>query len=165
MPEEKSNSRAEEGARSVKEVFLHIAFANYFFPSFIGAKPPAGISPAMEKLPPIKRRLVKTSFTHIRQAVTKLADADLDKQTKFFGQDTPPWSKKATSCPTVTAPRQLGFFGMLVFLRPALRCVPLRFLPREPLVLELFFVAANPAGAMPSSNANARKLERIVFIH
>ena len=54
---------------------------------------------------------------------------------------------------------------MLVFLRPALRCVPLRFLPREPFVVEFFFVAANPAGAMPSSNVNARKLERLVFLH
>src|ERR1700685_3934655 len=45
MPEEKYNWRPEEGVRSVKEVFLHIAFANYFLPSFIGAKPPAGISP------------------------------------------------------------------------------------------------------------------------
>jgi len=168
MPEEKYNWRPEEGVRSVKEVFLHIAFANYFLPSFIGVKPPAGISPAMEKAPADKAKVletVKNSFAYIRQVVTNLPDADLDKQTKFFGQYTPPWSKKATSCPTVTAPRQLGFFGMLVFLRPALRCVPLRFLPREPLVLELFFVAANPAGTMPSSNVNARKLERIVFIH
>jgi hypothetical protein len=57
MPEEKSNSRAEEGARSVKEVFLQIAFANYLFPSFIGAKPPAGISPAMEKAPADKTKV------------------------------------------------------------------------------------------------------------
>jgi uncharacterized damage-inducible protein DinB len=127
MPEEKYNWRPEEGVRSVKEVFLHIAFANYFLPSFIGAKPPAGISPAMEKAPADKAKVletVKSSFAHIRQVVTNLPDADLDKQTKFFGQEmtyremlfltanhmhehlgqsiayartnhvTPPWSKK-----------------------------------------------------------------------
>jgi len=127
MPEEKYNWRPEEGVRSVKEVFLHIAFANYFLPSFIGVKPPAGISPAMEKAPADKAKVletVKNSFAHIRQVVTNLPDADLDKQTKFFGQEmtyreflfftanhmhehlgqsiayartnhvTPPWSKK-----------------------------------------------------------------------
>jgi uncharacterized damage-inducible protein DinB len=128
MPEEKYNWRPEEGVRSVKEVFLHIAFANYFLPSFIGAKPPAGISPAMEKAPADKAKVletVKNSFAHIRLAVSNLPDADLDKQTKFFGQEmsyremlfftanhmhehlgqsiayartnhvTPPWSKKS----------------------------------------------------------------------
>ena len=55
---------------------------------------------------------------------------------------------------------------MLVFLRPALRCVPLRFLPREPFLVELllFFVAANPVELAPINKVNARKLERIVFI-
>jgi hypothetical protein len=48
-PEEKYDWRPEEGVRCVKEVFLHIAFANYFSPSFIGAKPPAGISPPYGK--------------------------------------------------------------------------------------------------------------------
>jgi uncharacterized damage-inducible protein DinB len=128
MPEEKYNWRPEEGVRSVKEVFMHIAFANYFLPSFIGAKPPAGISPAMEKASADKAKVletVKSSFAHIRQVVTNLPDADLDKQTKFFGQEmtyremlfftanhmhehlgqsiayartnhvTPPWSKKS----------------------------------------------------------------------
>lgn len=128
MPEEKYNWRPEEGVRSIKEVYLHIAFANYFLPSFIGVKPPAGISPAMEKAPGDKAKVletVKSSFAYIRQAVTNLPDADLDKQTKFFGQDmtyrsllffmanhmhehlgqsiayartnrvTPPWSKKS----------------------------------------------------------------------
>jgi uncharacterized damage-inducible protein DinB len=90
MPEEKYNWRPEEGVRSIKEVYLHIAFANYFLPSFIGAKPPAGVSPAMEKAPADKAKVletVKTSFAHIRQIVTNLPDADLDKPTKFFGQD------------------------------------------------------------------------------
>jgi len=128
MPEEKYNWRPEEGVRSIKEVYVHIAFANYFLPSFIGVKPPAGISPAMEKAPADKAKVIETvkaSFAHIRQVVTNLPDADLDKQTKFFGQEmtyrgmlfftanhmhehlgqsiayartnhvTPPWSKKA----------------------------------------------------------------------
>ena len=127
MPEEKYNWRPEEGVRSNKEVYVHIAFANYFLPSFIGVKPPAGISPAMEKAPADKAKVIETvkaSFVYIRQVVANLPDADLDKQTKFFGQEmtyrgmlfftanhmhehlgqsiayartnhvTPPWSKK-----------------------------------------------------------------------
>ncbi len=130
MPEEKYGWRPEEGVRSVKEVYVHIAFANYFLPNFIGVKPPAGVSPAMEKAAMDKAKVietVKTSFAHIRQAVTNLSDADLEKQTKFFGRDmtysqllffmanhmhehlgqsiayartnhvTPPWSKKGDS--------------------------------------------------------------------
>jgi hypothetical protein len=57
---------------------------------------------------------------------------------------------------------------MLVFLRPALRWVPLRFLPRELFLVELFFVSANPADVVaiaPISKVNARKEERIVFMH
>ena len=89
MPAEKYSWRPEEGVRSIQEVYLHIAFANYFLPSFIGAKPPAGISPAMEKAPADKAKVVETvkgSFEHIRQVVTNLPDGDLDKQTEFFGQ-------------------------------------------------------------------------------
>ena len=89
MPEEKYGWRPEEGVRSVKEVYLHIAFANYFLPSFIGVKAPAGISPAMEKAPADKAKVIETvkaSFAHIRRIVTDLPDADLNKQTKFFDQ-------------------------------------------------------------------------------
>lgn len=60
---------------------------------------------------------------------------------------------------------------MFVFCRPALRWEPLRLLPREPFLEPLlFFVLANAAGMVPISvapvnNVNARKLERIVFMH
>jgi uncharacterized damage-inducible protein DinB len=130
MPEEKYGWRPEEGVRSVKEVYVHIAFANYFLPNFLGVKPPAGTSPAMEKAAMDKAKVIETvkaSFQHIRTAVTNMPDSDLDKQTKFFGQDmtyrqmlffianhmhehlgqsiayartnhvTPPWSKKGDS--------------------------------------------------------------------
>jgi uncharacterized damage-inducible protein DinB len=130
MPEEKYGWRPEEGVRSIKEVYVHIALTNYFLPSFLGVKPPAGVSPAMEKAAMDKAKVIETvkaSFTHIRQAVMNLPDADLDKQTKVFGQEwtyrqvlyftanhmhehlgqsiayartnhvTPPWSKKGDS--------------------------------------------------------------------
>ena len=59
---------------------------------------------------------------------------------------------------------------MLVFFRPGLRWDPLRLLPREPC-FEKFaaFVLANASGVAirvaPINKINARKLERIVFMH
>jgi hypothetical protein len=60
---------------------------------------------------------------------------------------------------------------MLVFLRPALCCGPLRFL-LWPFLVELLpsLVAATPVevvaiSAAPSSRVSARKVERIVFMH
>ena len=91
MPEAKYGWRPEEGVRSVSEVFVHIAGANYLFPNFVGVKPPAGISPTMEKTVTEKAKVVETlkaSFAHARQAVEGLSDADLHKPVKLFGQQT-----------------------------------------------------------------------------
>lgn len=49
MPAEKYSWRPAEGVRSVSEVFVHVAGANYLFPSMAGVKPPAGIDRNMEK--------------------------------------------------------------------------------------------------------------------
>jgi uncharacterized damage-inducible protein DinB len=91
MPPEKYSWRPAEGVRSISEVYMHIAVANSFLPNFIGVKPPAGFSPAMEKTVKEKAEVVaalKASFAHVREAVANLPDADLDKPTKLFGQQT-----------------------------------------------------------------------------
>ena len=91
MPEEKYTWRPGEGVRSISEVYMHIAGANYLFPSFIGVKPPGNISQSMEKTVTAKAdvvKMVKESFAHARQAVMNMSDADLDKPTKFFGRET-----------------------------------------------------------------------------
>jgi hypothetical protein len=61
---------------------------------------------------------------------------------------------------------------MFVFCRPGLRCEPLRLLPRLPFLDEprLFFVLAKAADVVsisvaPIIKVNARKEERIVFMH
>ena len=89
MPQEKYAWRPVTGVRSVSEVFVHIAGANYMLPSFTGVKPPAGISRDMEKTVTDKAKVVellKQSFEHIRGAATGVADADLDKEIKMFGR-------------------------------------------------------------------------------
>ena len=91
MPEEKYSWRPGEGVRSIGEVYVHIAGANFFFPTFLGVKAPAGMSPNMEKTITDKAKVIETvkaSFAHARQAVANLTDADLEKSTKAFGRET-----------------------------------------------------------------------------
>jgi len=90
MPEEKYTWRPAEGVRSVSEVYMHVAGANFFFPRIIGIQPPAGLSREMEKITD-KAKVVETlkqSFEHARQAALNTADADLDKGVKLFGRDS-----------------------------------------------------------------------------
>src|SRR5216684_731238 len=90
MPAEKYSWRPAEGVRSVSEVFVHVAGANYLFPSMAGVKPPAGIDRNMEKTITEKAKVqeaLKKSFEHAREAVTGLSDADMSRAIKMFGRD------------------------------------------------------------------------------
>lgn len=89
-PEEKYAWRPAEGVRSVSEVYMHIAGANFFLSRILGVQPPAGFSREMEKISD-KAKVVETlkqSFGHVRQAALNTADADLDKAVKLFGRDS-----------------------------------------------------------------------------
>jgi uncharacterized damage-inducible protein DinB len=89
MPAEKYSWRPQ-GARSVSEIYMHIASGNFGFMRLLGVQPPAGIDPpALEKSVTEKARVVeilKQSFAHVRRAVLNTSDADLDKSVQFFGQ-------------------------------------------------------------------------------
>lgn len=89
-PQEKYSWRPGEGVRSVAEVFMHVATANYFIPESAGFKPPAGIEPNLEKINDKAKvvELLKGSFQHDRQALASTTDADLDKTIKLFGSET-----------------------------------------------------------------------------
>jgi uncharacterized damage-inducible protein DinB len=87
MPAEKYSWRPMEGVRSVGEVYMHIAGANYMIPAALGAKAPAGISRDMEKTVTDKAKIIeqlKQSFAHVRQAIESSTD---NKATKLFGRD------------------------------------------------------------------------------
>jgi len=75
--------------RSIAEVFLHVAAANYNLPKLIGTPPPAGIEvKSMEKSTTDKAKVVNTlkdSFAHLKEAIVKMPDADLDKSLDWFG--------------------------------------------------------------------------------
>lgn len=91
-PAEKYIWKPAEGVRSTGQVFLHVAAANYFLPTFVGAKAPEGLDLRnLEKDAADKAKTVDTlkkSFDHAKQAVQAVADADLDKAVKIFGRDS-----------------------------------------------------------------------------
>lgn len=89
VPAEKYSWRPAAGVRSISEVFMHVAGANYLFPSMAGVKPPEGIDRNMEKTVTEKSKVqdaLKQSFEHARKAVQGLSDADMAKEIKFFGR-------------------------------------------------------------------------------
>ncbi|MGB9466111.1 MAG: DinB family protein [Candidatus Acidiferrum sp.] len=91
VPAEKYTWRPGEGVRSIGEVFLHVAAANFNLPRLIGVPPPAGLDvPGLEKSTTDKAKIIQTlkdSFAHYRQGVLSLSEADVEKTVKLFGKD------------------------------------------------------------------------------
>lgn len=89
-PAEKFNWRPADGVRSISEVYMHVTGGNYWLPKFAGIEPPAGkLTSDMEKTVTEKAKVIealKGSFTHVRDAISKTSDADLDKPIEFFGK-------------------------------------------------------------------------------
>ncbi|MFN2566533.1 MAG: DinB family protein [Gemmatimonadaceae bacterium] len=92
MPAEKYTWRPAEGVRSVGEVFLHVAGANYSLTRRIGTPPPSGFQgQGFDKSTTEKAKVVdhlKQSFAHMRTAALKAADADADKTMPWFNNST-----------------------------------------------------------------------------
>jgi uncharacterized damage-inducible protein DinB len=67
---------------------MHIAGGNYYLPTFIGIKAPEGMKADAEKTVTNKAEIakaLKASFDHLRNVVTSVSGADLDKTAEFFG--------------------------------------------------------------------------------
>ena len=89
MPEEKYNWRPAPGVRSVSEVFMHIAGANYLLSTFLGVEPPAGLDSDLEKHVTRKAEVLaqlRKSFEHLRNATATVND--LETRVKMFGSAT-----------------------------------------------------------------------------
>jgi len=89
-PADKLTWRPSAGVRSVSEVFMHVAGANYMLPGMMGVKPPEGLSRDMEKTVTDKAEIVswlKKSFAHLRAAGAGMDDAAVSKTMKVFGRD------------------------------------------------------------------------------
>ena len=96
VPQDKFNWRPMEGVRSISEVYLHIADANYLFANFAGLKAPLDNKTLMDEKTRDARTTDKAkiaealnaSFDWTKSAVAKLTEADLNKQVEFFGMKT-----------------------------------------------------------------------------
>jgi len=89
IPAEKYTWRPAEGVRSIAEVFLHVATANYNLYKLVGTPPPADFDvKTFEKSTTDKAKVIsalKDSFEHGRKAITAMPDADLEKSLDWFG--------------------------------------------------------------------------------
>ena len=89
MPEAKYAWRPAKEVRSVGEVFMHVAQANYGLPGFMGVAPPEGYKfdgydKSMTKKADIQKAL-HDSFEHMEKAFMAASDADMDKSIDVMG--------------------------------------------------------------------------------
>jgi uncharacterized damage-inducible protein DinB len=90
MPQEKFSWAPSKDVRTFSEVLMHVASANYFFPSLLGIKSETMIDQEMTKKVTEKAEVIsmlKSSFAFLEKAVNETPDADFDKLVKMFGQD------------------------------------------------------------------------------
>ena len=89
IPQDKLTWRPGAGVRSVGEVVMHVTGGNYYIPTFAGVKAPAD-APQGENVSDRATAVqqLKRSFDHVRAAIRNTSDADLDKPTTLFGQQT-----------------------------------------------------------------------------
>ena len=91
VPADKYSWRPAPGVRSVGEVYMHLASANFFLPTLWGVKPPADVDvPNLEKQGGDKAKVaaaLQQSFAHIRRVVDSTPDSDLDRTIKIFGHE------------------------------------------------------------------------------
>jgi uncharacterized damage-inducible protein DinB len=89
IPAEKYSWRPSPGVRSVAEVILHAASANYNMYKFVGMPPPAGLDVlGLETSTTDKAKIIGTlidSYAHARMAITTMTDADLEKTMDWSG--------------------------------------------------------------------------------
>jgi uncharacterized damage-inducible protein DinB len=90
-PPEKFSWRPAQGVRSMSEVYMHIALANFYLLSVTGPKMPAGIkSNDMEKTVTAKPEVIdwlKRSLDAVRTAHASVKPGDLQRKVKIAGRD------------------------------------------------------------------------------
>lgn len=91
MPAEKFTWRPGAQVRSVSEIYMHIAGGNFTIPRAAGVQPPEGIDVrGLDKITDKEKvvAVLRQSCEHVRMAILKTPDSDLDKSVKLYGQDT-----------------------------------------------------------------------------
>jgi uncharacterized damage-inducible protein DinB len=91
IPAEKYSWRPAEGVRSIGEVFMHIAGANYSIPNLMGTPLPAGFDPKnfqnslTDKVQIIEA--LNKSFDSAHNAIDAMTNADFNKPLPKLGPD------------------------------------------------------------------------------
>jgi len=89
-PPEKFSWRPAVGVRSVSEVYMHIAFANFYLLSVTGPKMPADLNANMEKTVTSKTEVIvwlKRSLEAVRTAHAATTAKDLERKVKIADRD------------------------------------------------------------------------------
>jgi uncharacterized damage-inducible protein DinB len=91
IPAEKYGWRPAEGVRSIGEVYLHIASANYNIPNLMGTSLPPGFDPkTFEKSTTDKAQIIDAlnkSFASAHAAIEAMTNADFNKPLPKLGPD------------------------------------------------------------------------------
>ncbi|HEY1250751.1 MAG TPA: DinB family protein [Thermoanaerobaculia bacterium] len=88
MPADKYSWRPAPGVRSVGEVYVHVVAGNSTLPSFLGAARMEGVTRESEKTVTDKAKIVellRKSIDNVKAAAGNVAERDLDKKVKTFG--------------------------------------------------------------------------------
>jgi uncharacterized damage-inducible protein DinB len=86
--------RPADGVRSVSEVFMHVAASNFMIPAMAGIDPPSslpgGSAAAMEGItdPAEVQDALAHSIRHVRHAIARTPDAELDADATLFGRES-----------------------------------------------------------------------------
>lgn len=84
IPADKYSWRPADGVRSVSESLMHVAAANYFFPSLVGQAMPEGVNPRAFEKEHTEKDDVLEVFKGSLKALTKMLElGDLDKDVAF----------------------------------------------------------------------------------
>jgi uncharacterized damage-inducible protein DinB len=89
IPAEKYSWRPAPGVRSVSEVYMHIALANFYLLSVTGPKMPADMKPGLEKTVTNKADVIqwlKRSLAAVKTARAELNPGDLERKVKIEGK-------------------------------------------------------------------------------
>src|ERR1700755_1848300 len=89
IPADKYSWRPAPGVRSVSEVFMHIAIANFCLLSFTGPKMPADMKPDLEKSVTKKSDVIdwlNRSLDAVKTARAQLKPGDLERKVKIEGK-------------------------------------------------------------------------------
>lgn len=85
MPEDKYSYTPAEGVRTVGEVFVHTAQANYYFMNLITGKKSESDRGKSENDKNTSIAMLNKSFDWLKDEASKLTEADLNKEIEAFG--------------------------------------------------------------------------------